>query len=393
VDNVNLYNFEGYIDQMVQANGFDYYLDDLVISLDELNHFEFKAIVQGTAYYHVSIHLNENLEIIYHDCDCLDEGVMCKHQIAVLYSIQDTIENDDVNKGYLVEEILVKQRKKELINLIIDLSKEHESIQNEVLFRYSSKENELESSRRLLSSYIDKSLRNNADIDYVLSGVGKILKRIDIKLNQGQYLNAIKLSVAILDSLFDFLNYYNHDIAFTIDEILMKMKDMIVNHIDSFSKKEHEMIYQVIMDEVNHPYYDEWDDWRINLLSSCLLFEDKVDDLFHYLDDWIDRIKGDNWITHHLRFQIKNMQLKIISKGENTKTIHSFIYSNLIYPQFREIAINNAFNKAEYHEVINLCLDGELHDHDNSSLLLQWKSHRQKADEMVNQLRYVQDKD
>ncbi len=74
--------------EIILERGYDYYLNDAVISMDEFDG-GIRAIVSGTEDYEVEI-LIDNNRVIDMYCTCPDaiDGHNCKHMAAVLYDWQ-----------------------------------------------------------------------------------------------------------------------------------------------------------------------------------------------------------------------------------------------------------------------------------------------------------------
>lgn len=135
---INLKNFEGIIEPKIVDRGFDYYEQDQVFEVEQVDKGEFCAIVMGSEEYNVFIKLNGNLDIIEHTCDCpYDWGDVCKHKIAVMYYIKDSELYDKPVEGSSIHKIrtdLERYDKNELIKMLLDISKRSKSTRQEVLW-------------------------------------------------------------------------------------------------------------------------------------------------------------------------------------------------------------------------------------------------------------------
>ena len=86
---MNLNDFEKHIDSVIIERGFDYYEDGYVTEITELKKNVWSAVVEGTGIYRVKVSINSG-RIISSKCSCpFDMGPVCKHEVAVYYTIRD----------------------------------------------------------------------------------------------------------------------------------------------------------------------------------------------------------------------------------------------------------------------------------------------------------------
>ncbi len=135
---MNLKNFEKEIEPKILDRGFSYYENDFVSDIEQIEKGEFCATVMGTEEYNVLIKLNKNLEIKEHSCDCpYDWGNVCKHEVAVMYYLKDgELYDQPVEEGlfYKMKTDLQKLGKKELLKIILELSKRNKTVREEIMW-------------------------------------------------------------------------------------------------------------------------------------------------------------------------------------------------------------------------------------------------------------------
>lgn len=87
---MNIHNFEQLVETKIVDRGFEYYENDLVEDIEQLDQGEFSAMVCGSDDYDVYIQLDDSHSILEKDCTCpYDWGNTCKHEVAVLYYIKE----------------------------------------------------------------------------------------------------------------------------------------------------------------------------------------------------------------------------------------------------------------------------------------------------------------
>ena len=86
---MKLKSFESDVERKIVERGLDYYRSGDVKKLEKVGENEFSAVVFGSEKYSVYIKTNGD-EIVEHECDCpYDYGDVCKHKVAVFYTIRN----------------------------------------------------------------------------------------------------------------------------------------------------------------------------------------------------------------------------------------------------------------------------------------------------------------
>ena len=85
-----LNTFKKEINKTILKRGRDYFRDDHITELEEVEQGSWSAKIQGSDEYDVHI-IQDNLQVLSCRCNCLyDGGLICKHIAAVLYAIEDS---------------------------------------------------------------------------------------------------------------------------------------------------------------------------------------------------------------------------------------------------------------------------------------------------------------
>jgi uncharacterized Zn finger protein len=88
---LTLRNFETKIPGKILQKGREYYQNGAVSSLEETEKNVWEVEVQGNEAYELEIHLKKNGEVKEYFCDCPFEGPLCKHVVAALFAINETL--------------------------------------------------------------------------------------------------------------------------------------------------------------------------------------------------------------------------------------------------------------------------------------------------------------
>ena len=98
--NITLSKFESVIGHALVKRGRRYWQHGLVQDLEEIEDGKWTARVEGTQVYEVRISISDNMVTDY-NCACpYDLGPVCKHEVAMLYAIQERLNGmATTNKG------------------------------------------------------------------------------------------------------------------------------------------------------------------------------------------------------------------------------------------------------------------------------------------------------
>ncbi|UPW83222.1 SWIM zinc finger domain-containing protein [Lysinibacillus sp. Ag94] len=126
---MNINSFEKQFKKVIVQRGYDYYMNNQVIDIMQIDTSNWRAVVEGTEPYTVDVTFNAQGDITYANCDCpYDDD--CKHIVAVLYEIKEQFYNPPVSvsksskaKKSTLQQLLTTQTKENLISLILTVGK------------------------------------------------------------------------------------------------------------------------------------------------------------------------------------------------------------------------------------------------------------------------------
>ena len=410
---MNLHNFESCIDKKIVARGYDYYKNDCVISVEEPEKNVYMAEVEGSELYTVEVELDDQEEIADSQCDCpYDWGEYCKHQAAVFFALRDIKNKKDSNnadaeavykpvpkkrKTLDMKKILSERTKDELVEFLLAIAAEYEEIKQriELDFNEGNDEDEIRKSMMLMRTFI----RNNSDrhgfVAYgdaweAVKGADLVLKKARSALTKKKTMHALELSLCVIHEMMDLLEGADDSdgvIGGEIEESLAFIREIVED--ESLSPADKESIFQKLIEEAAHRRYEDWTDWRLDLLGSCSELADTPvlrNKLENHLVSIIKNEREDSWSGSYLAERVNLIRYHMIEQYDGRKKAQEFIGQNLRYSEFRKMAIENAMKKKDYDSVIKLTLDGEEEDKDSRGLVDQWKKYRYKAIQLSGKL-------
>ncbi|MGP4080012.1 SWIM zinc finger family protein [Pseudalkalibacillus sp. R45] len=406
---MKLSNFEDYIDEIILERGLKYFEGDHIERIQEIDDNRYVIEIVGTDFYKVGISLNEEEEVISTFCSCpFDFGPVCKHEAAALYGLREIRENNPApktkkkakpkaepksNKEPDLKSTLSNLKKDQLVQVLMDLADDQPELEKKLLFEFAPAEDEIAQSKKLIREFINKAKHRGFihwnDAGYALQGANATLDKANKRKESGDTESAVMLSLTVLSITIDMLQYTDDssgDVGYCIHESKEIMEDAIAKGIDELSDKEQTKLFNTLLKAALQKRYDGWSDERVSLLGNCIYFArdpKRREKLEKQLDSLLQQSSGDSWSSNHLSEQVKLMQLSLIEQFDGADAAYAFITDNFEYPKLRERAILHHLEEENYHQVIELCKEGESRDSFFRGLVLRWQKYRLAAYEKL----------
>lgn len=402
---MNLNNFESSIDKKILARGLDYYENDYVSSVEEVEDNVYEAEVEGTDLYIVEVELDDQANIINTQCDCpYDMGEYCKHQVAVFLALRD-IKNKTSHKSPVVKKrktidikkILSNRTKDELVEFLFNIATEYEEIKRriELNFDIGNDEDEINKSIALIRTYIEKNsdkwgFVSYGDADEAVKGAEMVLEKARYAFVENKTLHAVELALCVTHEMIDLLQGAD-DSDGVIGSMVAESFSLIDEIIDDeeLSPGYKESIFGKLIEEAANKRYDGWTDWRLDILEKCAKLADNRhlrNEMEKHLVSMVRSEKGDSWSVSYFAERVNLIRYHKVKKHDGNKKALEFIEQNLQYSDFRRMAIANAIKKKDYDYVIKLTVDGEELDKNWPGLVNEWKKYRYNAFQLSGKL-------
>lgn len=404
---MKLLNFEEYIDDVILKRGKDYFEDGRIEKIEEMDKHFYIIEIAGSDDYTVEIYINDSNKIIDIDCDCpYDWGDYCKHQAAALYALRQmkNLERDqpkpkkELNgkKKVDLKTLLSTLQQEELIQIILDASREYPEIEKRLLFTYATPEDEISSSKKLIKEYINRYKKNGFveydDVYYALHGMDITLEKAEEKIAKGDPETAVLLCLAILPIAIDMLEYCDDSDGFAgavIDKSLDTIHEAISTRKDQMNDNLKDRLFSRLIKEALHQRYEGWTDWQMKLYTSVICLCDTQErrrEFEKQLNMLAESSSDDSWSSKYVNENVKLLLLEIVERFDGEKEAFQFIRENINLSPFRTKAIEYFLEKGDYTEVVKLCEEGKVVDHAYRGIVSQWKEYQLRAYEGLNDI-------
>lgn len=361
---MNLNNFENYIDKTILARGTDYYENDYVVSVEEIDDNVYEAEVEGTELYTVEVELD--------------------NEAAIKSPVSKKRKTSDIRK------ILFERTKEDLVEFLMDIASEYKEIKQRIELNFDNENDEDEIAKAIM--LIRTFISNNSDrygfVAYggtndAVKGADLVLGKARFAFKQNKTIHAVDLALCVTHEMMDLLEEAD-DSDGVIGGVIEESFDLISEMVDEreFGSVDKESIFDKLIEESTNGRYEGWTDWRLNLLEMCSRLTETLNlrnKLEQHLLSIVKGKAGDSWSADYLAESINMIRYHMVEEYDGEKKAQEFIKQNLQYSNFRKMAIESAMDKNDYDYVIKLTIDGEEKDKGAPGLINQWKEYRYKA--------------
>lgn len=399
---MNLNNFEEYTNKIILERGYDYYyLDDSIVEVTEEENNKYSIVVEGTMDYEVEIILDENKNIIYSECDCpYDFGPICKHEVAAFYKLREIKSSrKKIKKAKKInlKEVLQNLSKDELVNIILDFTKNNKTIKETILIKYSNESgDEIKQLEKYIASLVKKYMRNRgfveyADVRYLVMDMEILFDKVEnIYEVKEDYLLALDMALYLMQegvSAYQFVDDSDGYMGGFVQNSIYIISS-IINEVKNKDIKIKETLFNKLIEISYSKAFDGWDDYRITLLSLAEELADNdilIEKLKMHIKDYITKSeKKDDYSSKYFTEKLLQIAYNLVNKFGSEEEVVRFINENIKYASFREIIIDKKIKEKDFPSVIEIAEAGEKADSNYAGLVLKWKEKRYEAYKALN---------
>jgi len=384
---MNIKDFEKEIDSKILARGKDYFAKGLMDNLEEEDG-RYMATVSGTDDYTVNVLLSESGEIQELSCDCPYEfGDVCKHEVATLLAIRKKrnapaeIKPPKAKKAKVnLRELLYKQTKESLVELLCSMAEEDRALQQTLLLRFSRQDDELELSRKLIREHIRRCKKRGFiewnQVDAALRGAWAVLERAEACV-ESDCSRTVRLCLVVLPEAMSMLDFCDDsdggvgDIISSCIEIIRKAVLVGQNTLPKYGRDE---LFQLVLEESRQDTYGGWYDLRLGLLDSLVpLCGDPA--LYQKLWEQLElERRGFGNRGEYYGQIIAERQLRLLLAWDEKEKARQFVMEHLQYPTFRRHAIDSAMKQSDYAAALRYAEEGLRQNTQHAGLAHEWRT-------------------
>jgi len=401
--NIPIDQFEQHISETILKRGLGYYKKGAVTGVEELEPNIYFAEVEGSESYEVEIRIKNNL-IKDIDCSCPYDDGICKHAVAVLFTIQaETLKLEDpqmqalvkTTKGKLAKEktpkeqldlLLQQLNKDELIKSILEIAVKDKTLLYQLLSKHSYLNHEQ------TQSFYDNQVKNliksakgrDGFIDYysvrkLNKSLQELLHNAEVQVGQPNKQGAIYAGFAIIKEISLVLDniddsdgdaYYFVEAAFDLLYSIIKDDSANADYLTE--------IFEISMEKIKSGTGQGFDIYNslLRLATDTISNKEQIEVLIPYLS-----ANTDSKYENEFRTQL---EYDLIVRFEGVKKAEEFLMKHLHHPAFRKTAIDAAIAKKEYVTAKTYAKQGVSLDKEYAGLISDWQNYLLKIAELEN---------
>ncbi|KOR25187.1 SWIM zinc finger family protein [Clostridium sp. L74] len=393
---MNINDFQEYINDTILDRGYGYYIAGNIIEVSKWSDNEYIFQIEGTEDYQVIVNINDNGEILDSSCDCpYDFGPICKHEVAAYFKLDEILNSNDTEKSLIKQEVTLPEIKKvlnplskeELMNIILDITKQDATLRNSIIVRYSKEDdaNKLKKCKNLIDFIVKKYLAREGFISYRETHYfAQEMENVLENINQtDDIIISLDIAFLLLNEAIEAFQYADDSdgyIGGLVTEIIDKVGEIIDNN-KSLEIDLREKLFDKLIEESENEVFYEWEDYKIDILKIGAKFADieKLrNKLISKIEYMIDK-NGNNKNTKYIDENMLMILFDIINLYGTEEEADKFMKNNRKFASFRQLLINKYNQEKNYLKVIELALEGERQDRKYDGLLIKWKEIRYMA--------------
>lgn len=388
---MNINNFENSINKKILERGYYYYMSGKIMGVRRLGDYEYIFQIEGNDDYEVEVKIDGDGEILDSSCDCpYDYGPICKHQVAAFFELSEVIDEDYDEDHHLsatrptLSHVLETLSKNELINIIMEIAKKDEVLEERLIFNYSKADyvQEVKACKELIASIVDKYSGRDGFIPYgqvhpFASELGEVLEKATHSTDPLLSLDIAFLVLKEAIEAFQYADDSGGDIGLLVNETIGFIEKVFESNNHSKHDVKRELLDKLLQKSESKSF-EGWEEFRIALLRAGVYFAENEDLRTRFkskVESFISEDEGDRYYNESLLRILFDLINEYGTEAESEK----FIKDHLRYTSFRELWIEHQMKVKNYQKVIELALEAEQQDSRYAGLVLKWKRVRYEA--------------
>ncbi|HPS72444.1 MAG TPA: SWIM zinc finger family protein [Bacteroidales bacterium] len=365
---MNIKNFKKEISSEIYYRGEDYYKNGNISDIQKIGKNRWIAEVEGNyGDYNVEINLDDLGNIKNYTCNCPYDGDICKHVVAVLFSIQkDADSPTSVHKPQkTIEEweiILNEISDQELRDFVFHYANHNIEFQDELVISLSKAQKKINTEKyRQIISHTFNIMSNRygfieyRDVDAAMIPIDGLLEKAEDYLSENHLHEAFSIASAVaIECLNTIQNMDDSNgscggaicMSFDlVDKILEKCND----------EKLSNDIFTWLHEQVNNK---EYNNYGCGEMLESTFFEwsnnpSRLEKAYHFIDQQIIILENEKkWNNNYRLTELLKYKSKLLIKNGKKEEADHIIDNNLHLDDFRKIKIDEALAQNDYKSAI-----------------------------------------
>jgi hypothetical protein len=361
-------NFEPHIDAKILARGIAYHQDQAVDNLEETSPGKWAAVVSGSANYEVDVQVKDKA-VINWQCDCPYDGPICKHVVAVLFTLReempaDTKKKKRKNRKMGFEDILLKLDIEELRAFIRHQKKQEREFGEQFMLFFADKNPnmDVEKTYRNMIRQLVKKHSSRGYMDYKSTfdfskAMFPILQTADHALSRNNFREALAIGQVISLEAMNLITMAD-DSAGNIGSTIADGIEIMTRAVDTteVASETLEQLFAWLQRQLKDPVWFDYGDFGYDLLEIAAAIAPRVDaDEFLHLLNKIQAAQPDDSYTLKI---IKQQRIRFLQAIGRKQEAEQLIAANMDIVEIRLNVVNEAIAQKDFLRAKQLIAEG-----------------------------------
>ena len=373
---MNLKDFEEHINPDIVERGYDYYENGLVSDLENTEPGLWIAYVFGSERYTVTVNTHRSI-IKDWECDCpYDWGPVCKHVVAVFYAIAEEIGTEPIpgsDKGKKkksqkeqLKEIYKKVDKQDLIKFLDSQFRNSMEMKHTFLAYFAEMLDEdfLTKYAKMIRNFSKSAQGRHGFIDYqhsftFMKPVLGLVDKAEELTTRKEYSESIAICRAVIEEVTDAIHQMDDssgEAGFAINRAFEIFAEVLSQNLSPLFMDE--LFDYCIKEYQKSKYHDFSFEWHfLDLLVLLTNSTEKEKALFKLIDKEIGKNRNEeygDWVL----IDLQKTKVKYLQNQNRHKEAQQIIISNIEYPEFRTMLVDETLQDENFEEAKRLTREG-----------------------------------
>jgi hypothetical protein len=283
-----------------------------------------------------------------------------------------------------IEAVLNNLSKEELIRIIVQATREDDTLKNGILIKYTKGDHskQIQSCKKLINSIVKKYVGRGHVIPYrethsFARDMLALLENTNGAQDEGL---ALEIALLVLEegvTAFQYADDSDGDIGMLVEEVLERIWE-ITSSLDGQDISARESFFDRLLSVSESEVFQDWKEYQTALFRICTEFAD-VAKLREELKQAIEYQIAANVSNEYQNEALLKILFQLIQDYGSTEEAEQFMQKHLHFTYFREWAIKESMECLNYLHVIELAEAGEQQDQKLPGLISKWKAARYEA--------------
>jgi hypothetical protein len=365
---MNLKNFKNDISSAIYERGYAYYNDGSVLALKQLKNGKWIAEVEGNyGEYRVEVKLDNNLNIENRRCSCPFDGIICKHVVAVLLSIEEKLQSgNSSNKPEMTESewksIIENTDETKLRMFLMEYADAHQEFRDELIIHLSESSGELDIGKyqNIIANSFDAMAGRYGYIDYhhthvAISPVYDLLYKAEEYISGENYYEAFSIAAAVAPECIEKIEYFddsNGELGEAISQAF-EITDKILGLTND--KNLSDEIFDWLLEQANNKDYDDYGcgDELEPIFFKWAVTDSRIEKAYAFIEQQlVKNSDSDGWTSRYRTTKYLKYKTDLLLKEGKEESAAQLINNNIHLSEFRKIKIDLALGQNDYPQAI-----------------------------------------